>query len=353
MKKIRIIIFGSTGSIGTQTLEIIREFPDQFEVKGLSCQKNIELLKKQCQEFSVKNICVQDEEKAEILNTGKSSPLVFQGDAGLVELLESVECDLLVMSVVGEIGTEATKKALQKKIPVALATKEVLVAHGEEVMQLAKENNTEIRMIDSEHSAIWQCLHGEQHSEIKKIWLTCSGGPFRNADKWPIEKLKEVTPQDALRHPNWEMGNKITIDSATLMNKALEFIEAVQIFELSVDQVEVVIHPESKLHSAVEFLDGSIKAQIGTADMRTAIAHAIFYPDRPSLPFPKYSFFDEIYHFEKVDTRRFPSLKLAKEAIQKKKCREFNIANEKAVKLFLQKKIGFLDIFEMVKEALR
>lgn len=353
MKKTRLLLFGSTGSIGLQTLEVIRLFPEKFEIVGLTVKSSISELEKQVREFGVKSVSILDEKAAEEFSQRNTGIIVFSGEESLEQMVEETGADLVVMALVGEIGISPTKKAIEKGIDIALATKEVLVAEGEEIMHLAREKNVEIRPIDSEHSAIWQCLRGRKRSEVAKIWLTCSGGPFRDAVKWPIERLKSVTPEEAIAHPNWDMGKKISVDSATLMNKALELIEAVQLFNLSPNQIEVVVHPQSHLHSAVEFRDGSIIGQIGTPDMRIPIAHALFAPENPPLPFPKFDFFGQQWNFEKVDTERFPSLELAREAIQKNKCAPFNKANEKAVADFLGEDIGFLDIFERVRESLK
>jgi len=348
MRKKKILILGSSGSIGTQTLDVVRCFPDRFSVQGVSVFQDIECVKKQIQEFSIPSICVFNTEKANILQKECKKTKVYSGEKGLIELIRNSDAELVVLAIVGEDGVEPAKEILKAKKDVALATKEVMVVAGEEIMVLAKKNNVSVHPIDSEHSAIWQCLRSGEEKEVEKIWLTCSGGPFLDAKKWTKEKLKNVSISDALSHPNWDMGKKISIDSATLMNKALEFIEAVKLFCIPPEKIEVVIHPESFLHSAVEFKDGSIIGQIGTTDMRTPIAYALFYPERCPLSFPKFSFFGKTFHFEKVDEDRFPSLRFAKMALKKKKCKELNTENEKAVSDFLLGKIGFLDIFKRV-----
>lgn len=330
MKK--VLILGSTGSIGTQTLEVIKSFPQFFSVAGLSANKNEELLKQQAKEFKVDNIHI--------------------GEKGLSTFVAKTEYDIVVNALCGEIGISPTVKAIWKRRPIALANKETLVAAGKRIMEEAKGFGVEIRPVDSEHSAIWQALQAGKRQDLKKIILTCSGGPFRN---WSLEQMKNATAEDALKHPSWEMGKKISIDSATLMNKALEVIEAVRLFDLKPEQIEVVIHPESIVHSAVEFVDGSVIAQMGEPDMRTCIAYALSAPDRLPLPFKKFSFFDKKLSFEKVDNKRFPSIDFAFTALEKGEeyCAKMNKANEEAVADFLLGKIGFLDIFDRVRESLK
>ena len=327
MKK--VLILGSTGSIGTQTLEVIREFPKLFKVVGLTAKQNKKLLSEQCEIFSVQNSHL--------------------GEKGLADFVRKNDFDILVNALSGEIGTEPTREAIYKGKIIALANKETLVAHGETIMKEIKKYDATLRPIDSEHSAIWQCLRGEKIKEVKKIILTCSGGPFRSSE-WTMEKLAKVKPKDALAHPNWNMGQKISIDSATLMNKALEVIEAVRLFGISPEQIEVVIHKESIMHSAVEFIDGSIIAQMGVPDMRTAIALALSAPTRLPLSFPKFNIFSSNLSFEKVDIKRFPSIDFAMRALAggEKLCAKMNKVNEDAVQLFLNNKIGFLDIFKLV-----
>lgn len=362
MKK--ILLLGSTGSIGTQVLNVVRQFPGDLQVVGLSTHRNIALVQEQAKEFGVRNVCVirkhhQDQQgvmtPCSLVNSKKregdrmSERVCFDS---LKKMVEEVDFDLLVVAVVGEVGYQATKKAIEKGKNVALATKEVLVAHGEEIMQLAREKKVEILPIDSEHNAIWQCLRSGKKEEVKKIWLTCSGGPFRDAKRWPKSSFASISKADALKHPSWSMGAKISIDSATLMNKALEFIEAVYLFDLQPEQIEVVIHPESLLHSAVEFVDGSIIGHISPTTMEIPIANVLLYPERKPLQLPEFSLFGKSLHFETVDEERFPSLQFAKKALELGRCKEMNAANEKAVQDFLDEKISFLDIFKRVEKSL-
>jgi len=350
-KSKKILLLGSTGSIGRQTLEIIDQFKDQFIITGLAVKNNEELLCKQCQKFKVKTVHIF---KEKITKNWKNFRL-YQGEEGLEQIVHETDFDILVNALVGEVGIKPTIAATKKGKIVALANKESLVAAGEVIMKKVKKYKGEIRPIDSEHSAIWQSLHAGKKSEIDKIILTCSGGPFRDSQKWPLEKLKTVTPHQALKHPNWNMGKKISIDSATLMNKALEVIEAVRLFQLSPQKIEVVLHPESILHSAVRFCDGSIVGQMGKPDMKTAIAYALFYPQRLPLKGEKFSFFNQKLTFKNIDSSRFPSIDFAFKALKKGEqvCKALNKANEKAVEEFLAKKIGFLDIFKKVKQVLK
>lgn len=350
MKPKKILILGSTGSIGTQTLDIIREYPKYFQITGLSVFQNISLLQKQVDEFCVPEVCVIDPQKSDEYIRSNTRQKVFSGKNGVLKMIQESDSDLVLLAMVGEDAIKPAKEVLRQKKHLALATKEVIVSAGNEIVNMAKENDVLILPIDSEHSAIWQALSCGKKSEIKKIWLTCSGGPFRDKKKWTQKRLQSVTLADALIHPNWDMGRKISIDSATLMNKALELIEIVRLFQVPQGKVEVVIHPESYLHSAVEFVDGSIIGQIGTHDMRTPIAYALFYPDRAPLSFPKFSFFNKNFSFEEVDSNRFPSLLFAREALRRNLCKELNHENEKAVKDFMEGKIGFLDIFSRVEK---
>ncbi len=355
MEKKKILLLGSTGSVGKQTLEVVRQFPDVIQVQGISAHKNIRLLEEQILEFKPSFFCVtgdlSEKEQKKLITKYPYIKSYFKPE-GLLSMIRDSDAKTVVISIVGQAGIPPTQVSLQTRKHVALATKEVLVVAGEEMMKLAKENNVHIIPVDSEHSALWQCFRSGKKEEIKKLWITCSGGPFRDKEKWPLEKFKEISITDALNHPNWDMGNKISIDSATLMNKALEVIEAVRLFQIPYENIEVVIHPQSYLHSAVEYCDGSIIGQIGTPDMKLPIAYALFYPERPSLSFPKFSFFGKTFHFEEVDHKRFPSLRYAKKALQQNKCQEFNTANEQAVSRFLKKEISFLDIFSSVKASL-
>lgn len=269
-----------------------------------------------------------------------------------VDLIRNTEADIVVMAVVGEQGIPLVKAALESGKDVALATKEVIVAAGKEVTTLAQKCGQQILPVDSEHSAIWQCLRAGNADEVAKIWLTCSGGPFCDSKKWPTKELQNITPKQAIKHPKWEMGQKISVDSATLMNKALELIETVYLFGIPHEKIEVVIHPESHLHSAVEFVDGSIVGQFGTPDMRTAISYALTHPKRAQLDFPKLSLFNKNWSFSSVDFTRFPSIGYARKALQTGREAGLNRANEQAVQDFLDNKISFLDIFARVADVL-
>ena len=346
-----IVILGSTGSIGTQSLEVAKMHG--LNVRALTAYKNIELLVQQAKEFKPEYICIFDESlytdlKKELFGLNIN---ILTGMEGLC-YISSLENVLVINSVVGMVGLLPTISAINAGNDVALANKETLVTGGEIVMKLAFEKNTKIIPIDSEHSAIFQCLMGNNDSEVSKIILTASGGPFYGYSK---EMLKNVTKAQALKHPNWQMGAKITIDSATLMNKALELIEAVWLFDISFKQVEVVVHRQSIIHSAVEFLDGSIIAQLGTADMRTPIQFALTYPDRLPCLSKKLSLTEVgSLTFEKPDEKTFIALSLARKAIElgSNAPTILNSANEEAVSLFLQDKIPFYKISEFVAMAM-
>src|SRR3989338_6191632 len=306
-----ISILGSTGSIGTQTLEIVRQFPDEFKIVGLTANKNSELLLKQIKEFKPKAAAIMDKSKVDdLLNF--SSCQVYSGIEGLNKIATMQEADAVINSLVGSIGVEPTYNAIRAKKNVALANKETLVAAGSIIMDEVKKNNVNLMPIDSEHSAIFQCLNGEKINEVEKITLTCSGGPFKNLTK---EQLNNVTKEDALNHPTWNMGNKITIDSATLMNKGFEVIEAYWLYGIDYEKINVVIHPQSIIHSLVEFHDKSVIAQLGMPDMKTPIQYALSYPNRfsnmnKSLNLEEIKSLD----FWEPDVERFPCLKYAYEA---------------------------------------
>lgn len=329
---------------------MIKSLPTAFSVVGLTAGTDIETLTQQITEFTPAAVYLNTKSERNRLQQEPTRHgfTVFDDQT---DLIRQTAADLVVVAVVGEQGIPLVTAALESGKDVALATKEVIVAAGEMVTKIARTHGRQILPLDSEHSAIWQCLRAGNKKEVAKIWLTCSGGPFRDADKWPLTKLQQATVADALKHPNWSMGQKISIDSATLMNKALELIEAVYLFDLRPEQIEVVIHPESKLHSAVEFCDGSIIAQVGTPDMRTPIAYALGYPERPALPFPKFSFFEEKWSFTRVDEARFPSIGFAKKALQQHKEAELNRANEHAVADYLAHKISFGEIFTRLKKV--
>lgn len=351
MKKVSIL--GSTGSIGTQALDIIRE-NGNYEIVGLSANNNIDLLEKQALEHKPKVVAVVNKEKAKELRRrllGKGIN-VIAGPEGLVAVATEPSADVILNSVVGMVGLIPTLEAIKSKKSIALANKETLVTGGEIVTELAKENNVSILPIDSEHSAIFQCLASGNKEEISKLILTASGGPFRGRSK---DELKDVSLKEALKHPNWSMGRKISIDSATLMNKGLEVIEAKWLFNIDIQKIDVLVHPQSIVHSMVEFIDGSIIAQLGIHDMRIPIQYALNYPVREANSLEKLDLarIKELT-FEKPDMDAFPSLKLAIEAMKQGGTMPtvLNGANESTVSLFLEEKIGFLDIPRMVENVM-
>lgn len=350
-----ISILGSTGSIGTQTLDVIRRSGGMFRVFGLSTHSQIDLLEQQADEFGVKEVCVFQGDFAQKLQEKRKDFHVSSGLEGLIRIATLPEVQTLVTSIVGRIGLEPTLAAIDAGKNIALANKETLVVAGEEVMRRSREKGVEIRPIDSEHSAIAQAMRSGKRSEVKKVWLTASGGPFRDKTLWPIEKLESINVEQALNHPTWKMGPKITIDSATLANKGLEFIEAMYLFDLHPDQIEVVVHPQSIVHSAVEFFDGSIIAEMGATDMRRCIHYALSGEERHDLKLKELSLFDLSLTFEKPDRERFPCLVSAEKAARmgQKACATFNDANEKAVKDFLAGEIGFMDIPRNIEKALK
>ena len=352
--KKRIAIFGSTGSIGTQALEVIRAYPDLMEVEILTAQTKDDLLISQALEFLPNAVVIGDEKKYEKVKAALSSTdiKVFCGEAALEEAADFDTYDIMLAAIVGFAGLKPTLKAVSKGKLIALANKETLVVAGDIVMKMALENRSPIIPVDSEHSAIFQCLVGESRNPIEKIILTASGGPFLG--KKP-NFLVNVKRDHALQHPNWSMGAKITIDSATLMNKGLEMIEAKWLFNLKPEQIEVVIHPQSIIHSMVQFGDGSIKAQMGLPDMKLPIQYALGFPERlpsnyPRLNFRKYP----LLNFEEPDLKTFRNLGLATEALQKggNMACVLNAANEIAVWAFLKNRIGFLDITAVVEKTM-
>jgi 1-deoxy-D-xylulose-5-phosphate reductoisomerase len=350
----RIAILGSTGSIGKQTLEVIASHPDQFQVEVLTANASAELLIEQALQYKPNSVVIADESKYELVKEALWSKdiKVFAGKKALAQIVESTEVDIVLTALVGFSGLEPTLNAIKAKKPIALANKETLVVAGELVTQLAKENAVNLLPVDSEHSAIFQCLAGEWQNPIEKIYLTASGGPFRGKK---AEELSLVTKAQALKHPNWTMGAKITIDSATLMNKGLEVIEARWLFHLKPEQIDVIVHPQSIIHSIVQFQDGSMKAQMGLPDMKLPIQYALAYPKRIKSDFPRFNFLDHpSFTFEKADTDTFRCLNLAFDAMTKggnMPC-IMNAANEVAVALFLEDKIGFLDIARVVEETM-
>ncbi len=348
-----ISILGSTGSIGTQTLDVIKNHKEKFNVVGLSALKNIDELEKQIYEFNPEIVSVFNKEKAKILSNriGKKIKIV-SGIEGLIEVATLNSADIIVTSVVGSIGLIPTLEAIKCSKTIALANKETLVVAGELVMKEAKKYNATIIPVDSEHSAIFQCLQGEDVDNISRIILTASGGSFRNCTK---EEIKTAKAEDALKHPTWNMGKKVTIDSATLMNKGLEVIEAKWLFDMDLDKIDVVVHPQSIIHSMVEYKDYSIISQMGTPDMRTPIQYALSYPDRINTNVKKLDFnsLGEL-SFLSPDTERFPCLSLAYEALKvgKTMTSVLNGANEVLVEYFLQNKIEFYDIPKFIEKAM-
>ena len=353
MKK-KIAILGSTGSIGTQTLEVISDHDDKFRVELLSANKNYELLIQQAKKYKPKAIIFGDITHKKILNENLKSESIdiFFGDDALNNFNQFCNPDLVVTALVGKSGLIPTINAIENNIDVALANKETLVVAGDIIMKLLEKNNVKIYPVDSEHSAIFQCLTGEDYNAIEKIILTASGGPFRNKK---INEFKNITKKEALNHPNWEMGDKITIDSSTLMNKGLEVIEAKFLFNIDIDMIEVVIHPQSIIHSMVEFIDGSIKAQMGEPDMKLPIQYALGFPRRLENNYDRFNFFkNNKLTFEKPCLDTFQNLKLAFDAGKSggnSPC-ILNASNEIVVEAFLQEKISYLDMTKIIKESL-
>lgn len=350
MKKIGIL--GSTGSIGTQTLEIVRENSD-VKVVALSGNQNIELLERQIREFKPKLVAVYDEERAALLkeNVKDVDVVILGGMDGLVQAATHEEVEILVTAVVGMIGIRPTIEGIKCKKDIALANKETLVCAGHIIMPLAKEMGVKILPVDSEHSAIFQALQGNETKKVEKIWLTASGGPFRGKNQ---EELIGVRPKDALKHPNWTMGQKITIDSATMVNKGLEVMEAKWLFDIGIDQVEVIVQPNSIIHSMVEYIDGSVIAQMGTPDMKLPIQYALFCPERRGLGGERLDFkkLGQIA-FEAPDMDTFFALKLAYIVGRRGGSLPtvFNAANELAVELFLKGEATFLEIMEIIEDC--
>jgi 1-deoxy-D-xylulose-5-phosphate reductoisomerase len=342
----RLAILGSTGSIGVSTLEIVSEHPERFQVVALTAGKNLALLEEQINRFRPDLVAVPDQENARRLKErlGDIGPRVLYGTEGLIACAVESPADMVVSAIVGAAGLEPTLAAIQSGRDVALANKETLVIAGELVMAAAAKSGCRIFPVDSEHSAIFQSLEGHRKVDVRRLILTASGGPFRN---WSLDDLQEVTPQDALAHPNWTMGRKITIDSATMMNKGLEVIEAHWLFDIPVDNIAVHIHPESIVHSLVEYVDGALLAQLGIPDMKTPIAYAMTYPERLPLDLPALDLcrLGQL-HFAAPDGQCFPCLGLAYDAIRSGGTTPavLNASNELAVDAFLHERIGFLDI---------
>ena len=354
MKK-RIAILGSTGSIGKQALEVVDQHPEQFTVEVLTANNKADLLIEQAIKYKPNAVvighdCLYDK----LMDALDPYDIkVYVGEEAIEQVVEMDSIDMVLMALVGFAGLKPTVAAIKAKKPIALANKECLVVAGEHISKLVIENRVELIPVDSEHSAIFQCLSGENPEHIEKVILTASGGPFRNTS---LEELNSVSVADALNHPNWDMGNKITIDSATLMNKGLEVIEAKWLFGLEPEQIEVVIHPQSIIHSMVQFRDGSIKAQMGLPDMRLPSVYALGYPERMKNDFPRFNFNDyRQLTFEAPDFKKFRNLALAFEALKtggNMPC-ALNAANEIAVQLFLNGKTGFLNIPEIIEATMQ
>lgn len=350
----RLTILGSTGSIGTQSLEVVRAYKENLSVAALAAGTNVELMEKQIREFHPKKAVMWTEEAAKQLKEkiGDLPVEIGYGMNGLLEISTMPETDVVLTAIVGMIGIRPTVAAIENKKTIALANKETLVTAGHIIMPLAKKMGVSILPVDSEHSAIFQSLNGEKKEQVSKILLTASGGPFRGKTR---EALENVTVEDALKHPNWSMGKKITIDSATLVNKGLELMEAKWLFGTELDRIQVVVHPQSIIHSMVEYVDGAIIAQLGTPDMKLPIQYALFYPDRLPMGGKRVDFYElSQITFEKPDMDTFRGLSLAYRAAKEGGSMPtvYNAANEKAVALFLDQKIRFLQIAEIIEMSM-
>ena len=354
MTQKKVAIIGSTGSIGKQALEVIEHHKERFSVEVLTANTQADLLIEQALKFDPNAVVIADKSLYQKVKEALSSTdiKVFAGQEVLDDIVQMETIDIVLNALVGFAGLRPTLKAIEAGKPIALSNKETLVVAGELVTNLALKNNVPIIPVDSEHSAIFQCLAGEIYSPVEKIILTASGGPFRGKTK---DELKDVTPKQALNHPNWSMGRKVTIDSATLMNKGLEVIEARWLFSLDANKIEAVVHPQSVIHSMVEFQDGSLKAQLGLADMRLPIQYALSYPERLKTSFPKFDIYNcSNLTFEKPDTDTFSCLNLAYKALERggNIPTIMNAANEIAVESFLQGKIKFLEIAKIIEQAM-
>ena len=353
-KKKRIAILGSTGSIGTQALDVIKSHPDLFEVEVLTANRNSGLLIEQSIAFKPNCVVIVDQSKFKEVQAALDPHhiKVYAGKDALAQVVEMDSIDLVLTALVGYSGLKPTINAIKNKKQIGLANKETLVVAGSLITNLCKQFGVNVLPVDSEHSAIFQCLVGEYQNPIEKIYLTASGGPFRG---WDREKLAKVTKEQALKHPNWEMGAKITIDSATLMNKGLEVIEAKWLFDLKPEQIDVIVHPQSIVHSIVQFEDGSMKAQMGLPDMKLPIQYALAYPNRIANKFERFNFMDyPSLTFEKADSNTFRNLSLAYYSMEKggNSACILNAANEIVVDAFLKDKIGFLQMSDVVENCL-
>ena len=350
----QIAILGSTGSIGTQTLDVVRQHPNEFSVYALSAHRSLDLLIQQALEFNPAVVCIADEHLYQPLREALSDlPIkVMAGEQAIAEMVTMPAIDVVVAAMVGYAGLRPTIEAIKAKKTIALANKETLVVAGEIICRLSKRHQVSILPVDSEHSAIFQCLVGEDMHSVEKLLLTASGGPFRT---FTYEQMQHVTAAQALQHPNWEMGAKITIDSASMMNKGFEVIEARWLFDIPVEKIQVLVHPQSVIHSAVQFVDGSVKAQLGTPDMRIPIQYALTYPARWLSDVPRLDLFAvKQLTFEEPDMQRFPNLRLAYEAMEKGgniPC-ILNAANEVVNLAFREGKCGFLQMSEVIEQTM-
>ena len=358
MKKLAIL--GSTGSIGTQTLDVVREHPDRFEVYAICAHRSVDKLVEQARDFRPEAVCIADESLYDELKQKLQAALgadaemmkVWAGADAIAEMVTMPSIDIVVAAMVGYAGLRPTMEAIRAGKTIALANKETLVVAGELICALAEQYHAPILPVDSEHSAIFQSLVGEDHSEIEKILLTASGGPFRT---WTLDQISRAKAADALRHPNWDMGAKITIDSASMMNKGFEVIEAKWLFGVDVEKIEVLVHPQSIVHSAVQFTDGAVKAQLGAPDMRLPIQYALTFPERLGASFPRLDLFKTAnLTFEKPDLERFPNLRLAYEAMHRggnMPC-VLNAANEVVNLAFREGKMGFLEMSDVIGKTM-
>ena len=352
MKK-NIAILGSTGSIGTQALEVIEQYPEQFDITLLTCRNNCDLLIEQARKFTPKAVVIGNETHYQHLKQSLPNVKVLVGEEGLCEAVVADEIDTVLTALVGYAGLVPTMKAIAAGKDIALANKETLVVAGELVNEAVKKHGVHLYPVDSEHSAIFQCLPGEDDNPIEKIYLTASGGPFRGKTK---ADLTQITKAQALKHPNWEMGAKITIDSASLMNKGLEVIEAKWLFDLKPEQIDVIVHPQSIVHSIVQFEDGSMKAQMGLPDMKLPIQYALTYPQRFKNNFPRFNFIEyPQLTFEQPDKKTFRNLQLAFDALEQggnMPC-ILNAANEIMVQAFLEDRVGFLQMSDLIEKCMK
>jgi len=350
MKKIGIL--GSTGSIGSQCLEIIKEHPEEFNLLFITANTNSDKLIEQAKFFKPKYVCLANKDEYSKIKSSLSDSIILSGIEEMHDLCVDSKPDIILNAISGYKGLSLSAKILENGIDLALSNKESIVQAGNLLVNLSKKYGSNLFPVDSEHSALWQCVIGEKKNNIKRIILTGSGGPFRT---FPIEKLQYVTKEDALKHPNWKMGKKITIDSATMMNKGFEVIEAFWLFNISYDKIDIVIHQESIIHSMIEYIDGSIKAQLSEPNMRMPIQFALTYPERLKTESDYFDFIkNNTLHFEKVDYNKFPCIKLAYEAGRKKGTYStvLNVANDLSVELFLKDKIKFIDIPLIIENCL-